>query len=130
MRDYPCMFLAGGIITFFFAAPVRAEKPTKVEIAKMGKAATAYVEVPNRGSGTAFCVHPSGLFITNEHVIRTAEKAEITLVLDPTLNSQRILCAKVLRIDKENDLALLRVQGTGQLQLPSLCSARSIPSAS
>ena len=50
----------------------REGKPTKVEIGKRGKAATAFVEVPGRGSGTAFSVHPSGLFITNEQVVRGA----------------------------------------------------------
>src|SRR6185436_6636256 len=66
----------------------REGKPTKVEIGKRGKAATAFVEVPGRGSGTAFSVHPSGLFITNEHVVRGIETGDVTLVLDPTLTSQ------------------------------------------
>ena len=95
-----------------------ADKPTKVEIGKKGKAATAFVDVPGRGSGTAFCVHPSGLFVTNEHVIRGAEKAEIILVLNPTLPGERVLKAKVVRIDKDLDLALLRVEGGKEL--PSL----------
>src|SRR6185503_15623380 len=94
------------------------EKPTKVEIGKRGKAATAFVEVPGRGSGTGFCIHPSGLFVTNEHVIRGAEQADITVVLDPAQASQRELKAKVVRIDKQADLALLRVADVNEL--PSL----------
>ncbi len=99
-------------------ALLAADKPTKVEIGKKGKAATAFVDVPGRGSGTAFCVHPSGLFVTNEHVIRGAEKAEIVLVLNPSLPGERVLKAKVVRIDKDLDLALLRVEGVKDL--PSL----------
>jgi S1-C subfamily serine protease len=57
--------------------PVHAEKPTKVEIVKLGKQATALVEVKNRGTGSAFCIHASGLFITNDHVIGNAETPEI-----------------------------------------------------
>src|SRR4051812_50072000 len=49
------------------------DKPTRAEVVKRGKAATAFVEVPaGRSSGTAFCVYPSGLFVTNEHVVRAA----------------------------------------------------------
>ena len=104
-------------------AACRADKPTKVEIAKRGKAATVFVEVPGRGTGTAFCVHPSGLFVTNEHVVRGAERAEITLVLNPAVESQKVLKAKVVRVDKESDLALLRVDGVKDL--PSLALGSS-----
>ncbi|MDB5313532.1 MAG: hypothetical protein JWO38_7734 [Gemmataceae bacterium] len=110
--------LCVGLIALALPAFARGEKPTKVEIGKRGKAATAFVEVPGRGTGTAFCVHPSGLFVTNEHVVRGAEKAEITLVLDPSLAGQRVLKAKVVRVDKAADLALLRVDGVDDL--PSL----------
>ena len=95
-----------------------ADKPTKVEIGKRGKAATAFVDVPEHGTGTAFCVHPSGLFVTNEHVIRGAEKSDILLVLNPTLPGEQILKARVVRTDKAQDLALLRV--VGAKELPSL----------
>ena len=100
------------------ALPVAAqEKLTKVEIGKRGKAATAFVEVPGVSTGTAFCIHPSGLFITNEHVVHGA-KDEVILVLNPSLDGQRVLKAKVVRTDKVLDLALLRVEG--EKDLPSL----------
>lgn len=91
-----------------------ADKPTLVEIAKRGKAATAYLEIPQHGSASAFCVHPSGLFITNEHAVRGVEKAEITLVLDPSLKTQSVLKARVVRADQALDLALLRVDSAGE----------------
>ncbi len=103
------------LIVFAFAEPLRAEKPTKAEIASMGKAATAYVEIPKLGSGTAFCVHSSGLFITNEHVVHDDLKGEITLVLEPGLKKQRVLKARVVRVDEARDLALLRVENAGEL---------------
>src|SRR5207253_2885894 len=70
------------------AVPVRADKLTRAEIGKRGKAATAFVDIPGRVSGTAFCVHPSGLFLTNEHVVRGTDRAEIKLVLDAGLKTQ------------------------------------------
>jgi hypothetical protein len=109
------------------ALPASAqEKPTKVEIAKRGKAATAFVDVPKRGTGTAFCVHPSGLFVTNEHVIRGFEKADLTLVLDPALETQRVLKATVVRADKDADLALLRVEGAKDLPALPLGSVKGV----
>src|SRR5262249_18367865 len=92
--------LLPGLFALLLSGSSGADKPTKAEIAKRGKAATAFVEVPNRGTGTAFCVHPSGLFVTNEHVIRGGENAEVTLVLNPSLATQKVLKAKVVRVDK------------------------------
>src|SRR5882672_11047506 len=89
--------LAVGLFALTLPAAARDEKPTRVEIGKRAKAATAFVDVPGRGTGTAFCVHPSGLFVTNEYVGRAAAGGEVTLVLDPSLETQRVLKAKVVR---------------------------------
>ncbi len=103
------LFLVTGV--WLSATCVYAEKLASAEIAKQGKSATAYVEVNNRGSGTAFCIHPSGLFVTNEHVVRLAGKEDVTLVLDPAQKTERIFRAKVIRADRKVDLALLHVEG-------------------
>lgn len=95
--------------------PARADKLTRAEIGKAGKAATAYVDVPGRGTGSAFCVHPTGLFVTNEHVVRGQEGAALKVVLDAGLKTQRVLPAAVVRADKDADLALLRVEAKGDL---------------
>ncbi|OWK38030.1 S1C family serine protease [Fimbriiglobus ruber] len=84
----------------------------KAEIAKRGKAATALVEVKGRGTGSGFCVHPSGIFVTNEHVVGPAGKA-VLLVLNSGLKNQNVVPAKVGRADKTHDLAILRVDATG-----------------
>jgi len=61
-RWYPGPLLAAGEST-----PL-----SKTEIASLGKRATALVEADRTTYGSAFCVHPSGLFITNNHVVRGA----------------------------------------------------------
>jgi hypothetical protein len=113
--------LALSFVTLAFVAATAfaagEAKLARTEIARQGKAATAFVEIP-RGSGTAFCVHSSGLFITNEHVVRGAKAGEITLVLNPSTSDQQVLKATAVRVDKEADLALLRVDGAENL--PSL----------
>src|SRR5262245_8175115 len=113
-----------GLLVLALPSAGQEPKPTRVEIAKRGKAATAFAEVPGRG--TAFCVHPSGLFVTNEHVVRGSETAEVTLVLDPSLPTQRVLKAKVVRTDKDADLALLRAEGAKDLPSLPLGSVKGV----
>ena len=86
------------------------------EIARRAKPCTVLVEL-RPGSGSGFCVHSSGLFVTNEHVIQSAGKdTTVTLVLNPGLKTQKVLKAKVLRRDKKADLALLKVEGDQQFE--------------
>ncbi len=96
-----------------------ADSLTKADVAKLGKAATVFVQVKTpagTASGSGFCVHPSGVFVTNEHVIHDA--TEISVVLNASLKDQQLLKAKVLRSDPQLDLALLQVEG--QKDLPAL----------
>ena len=83
---------------------------TKVEISQRGKTATALIEVQQGLYGTAFCVHSSGLFITNHHVLRSATKAKLILNTDQA--EQTSYEATVIRRDEEADLALLEVKAT------------------
>jgi Trypsin-like peptidase domain len=85
---------------------------SRAEIGKIGKSATALVECQltrGKGYGSAFCVHASGLFVTNEHVVHGADT--ISLVLDPSLKTERVVKARLVRSDAARDLALLAVEG-------------------
>ncbi|HEV3204408.1 MAG TPA: serine protease, partial [Gemmataceae bacterium] len=108
-----------------WSLPIRGEPLSRGEIAKLGKATTAFVDVkPGRGSGSAFCIHSSGLFLTNEHVIRSADNGgSIDLVLNSGLKERRIISATVVRANKDLDLALLRVEGVEKLPSLNLGSA-------
>jgi WD40 repeat protein len=106
--------------------PSFAEEPlSRVQIAKIGKAGTALVEARVRqgrrtmlGHGSAFCIHPSGLFITNEHVAQ----GDLTLILKPGTKAEKAYKAKIVRSDKKLDLALLRIDGVKDLPTLSLGS--------
>ena len=102
--------------------PVRAgEDPlTRIDLSKLGKAATVYVET-GRGSGSGFCVHPSGFFITAQHVVEGID-FPVTVVLDSNLKTQRVVAAHVIRSDREFDLALLRADGLKDLPTLALGS--------
>src|SRR5436190_21803962 len=79
------------------------------DVVERGKKATALVEVEGgRGFGTAFCIDPAGYFVTNEHVASALGGGKrLALVLNPGEKNQRVLSARVVRLDKQSDLALL-----------------------
>ena len=102
-------------------AGARPEADRFAVIAK-GKKATALVEVSTRqgeGSGTAFCVDRSGLFVTNAHVIENTaadSRYVVNLVIDIGLPTHRSRRAEVVRVDKKVDLALIKIDGDLQLE--------------
>src|SRR5712664_3813988 len=87
-------------LALFSTPAVAAEPLTKAEIARIGKAATVFVKTASR-SGSGFCVHSSGVLITNEHVIR-GEK-EVKVVFDAGLKGQQVFTARVARSEKDPD---------------------------
>ena len=100
------LLLVGG-----FNAPASAD-PSPEVIARCKKA-TALVET-SVAEGSAFCIDPSGVFITNEHVItEVAQQETMKLVLDAGERTERTIPASVLRRDEDLDLALLQAQAPG-----------------
>jgi S1-C subfamily serine protease len=94
---------------------VRRAQARQVELPKetivRGKAATALVEVRSMGSGTAVCVSVDGFFVTNHHVVADAGIGhEVRLIVRSAQNDQRVERAQIIRLDEENDLALLKVK--------------------
>ncbi len=100
--------LAAWLGTFASAADEPPDLPSS-EIVKRGRDATAFVEAGPGRSASAFCVHPSGLFITNNHVIQ-GHASNIKLVVNSGTLEQKVLDAKLIRRDREADLALLSVE--------------------
>jgi serine protease Do len=60
-------------------------------------------EVPVQGLGSGFIVSPDGLILTNAHVVRNA--SEVTV----KLTDRREFRAKVVGIDPQTDVAVLRI---------------------
>ena len=121
-----CYSLAA-LAVFSSASRPDEGKLTAVQLARLGKAATALVEcdIPRgKKHGSAFCIHSSGLFVTNAHVVRDA--SAVRLVLNPSLKTQRIAKAVVVRVDAASDLALLRADGLKGLKPLALGSTEGI----
>lgn len=63
-------------------------------------------EEPQIAGGSGFIISPDGYILTNNHVIKGAEKVTVTL------NDERKFTAKVVGTDPETDVALLKIPGT------------------
>jgi internalin A len=102
---------------------------SREKLVQMGKPATALMECAYPGGrthGTAFCVDPSGLFVTSTHVLSNPDIPKITLILDAGLKTQRVIPAKIVRQDKETGLALLRAEGVKDLPVLPLGSVDGV----
>lgn len=86
---------------------------------RAGKSSTVLADLGPLGSGTAFCIDSSGLFVTNYHVVAALDSNQhVDLVLNAGDTGQRVLKAQVVHTNREYDLALLRVdRATGLLPL-------------
>jgi hypothetical protein len=113
-----------GLLTLLGTCRAADQDLSRAQLAKIGKRATALIEVRLPGGfgyGSAFCIHPSGLFLTNYHVTERAQ-GDITLVLNSGLKTEKAYPARVVRSYKDLDLALLRVEGAGGLPALALGS--------
>jgi hypothetical protein len=124
----PIRLAAASVLFTCPAALLPADEPlAREEIAKRAKVGTVLVEVnPTYGSG--FCVHQSGLFVTNEHVLSQdlGNVEGVTLVLNAGLKSQKTYKAKVVRRDKKLDLALLKAEGDDKFEALTLGSDKEL----
>ena len=96
------------------------------EIARRGREATAFLEVGPGRSATAFCIHPSGLFVTNDHVLqgqRQGPGGGLKVVINSGTLEQKVLAAKVVQRDRVTDLALLRAEAAEGLHALPLGAA-------
>jgi S1-C subfamily serine protease len=74
------------------------------------KAATAYLEIPGtRGSGSAICVAPEGVFYTCAHVLGDLKIGDpVKLVLDAGTPAERPVDGRIERIERGQDLAAIK----------------------
>ena len=76
-------------------------------------------EVPVKSLGSGFIVHPQGYIVTNEHVVRRAMEIDVYLA-DTTTHK-----ARVIAVDREHDLAILKMAPPAGSPLPALSLGRS-----
>ena len=75
-----------------------------------------------RGSGSGVILDPSGYIVTNSHVVQNATRVQVLLANESAVKSPgksilktrgRLVPAKLLGIDDETDIAVLKVSETG-----------------
>jgi Trypsin-like peptidase domain len=129
-------------LLIFWASPALAQESNwKEEVAKTGAAATAFVEAKPSGFstyGSAVCIHPSGLFLTNYHLLKPGFvmplprafpqvvqpgapeiPKDIKLVLNAGEKNEREYTARIVRSNEDLDLLLLRIDDLKE-KLPAL----------
>jgi serine protease Do len=64
------------------------------------------------GIGSGFVVSPDGYIVTNDHVVDGATQIEVTL------NDRRVFPAKLIGVDKLNDLAVIKIDAHNLTTVP------------
>src|SRR5579883_1389021 len=76
--------------------------------------APPFGRAPTRGQGTGFVIHRAGYVVTNHHVIEGADEIRVRLA------DERELPARLVGSDERTDIALLKVDGAGDLPVAPL----------
>jgi len=102
IKSAPISNANSGVVSY--ADAVSRAAPAVVNIYTEKQVASSSVETSQKTLGSGVIVDSSGLILTNNHVINSADQI---LVL---LNDGRYTSAELLGIDKYNDLALLKIK--------------------
>jgi len=111
-------------------ALVRAVDPTVVQIFTTGLtpaegivAGQSELVTTQRASGSGVVVDADGYVVTNAHVVRGASRIRVEIPVQPAGQSlltrrSRVINAKLVGLDDETDLAVLKIEATGLRVLP------------
>jgi serine protease Do len=111
-------------------ALVRTVNPSVVQVFVSGLAPTAGVVTDpsdlvttQRGSGSGVIVQSDGYIVTNAHVVRGASRIRVEIPTRPEGQSllarrSRVAPARIIGVDEETDIAVLRVEERGLTALP------------
>jgi len=72
-------------------------------------------EHAQRSGGSGFIISPDGYILTNNHVIEGATKVEVHYGSDENGNGGHTVEAKIIGHDAATDIALLKIESTGNL---------------
>jgi S1-C subfamily serine protease len=98
-----------------------ADEQNNIDIYRTAKEATVnitsivvqedffYGAYEGKGAGSGFLINPDGRILTNFHVVKGT--AQLTV----TLNDKKTYKAKILGVDRRNDLALIRIDADRKL---------------
>jgi serine protease Do len=112
--------------------------PAVVEIITLGYASEDITDdekgllvAPSRGSGSGVILDSDGYIVTNAHVVESAHRIQVQIATQPADDDKhhsvlrahaRLLTGRLIAIDEETDLAVIKVEAKG---LPTLDFADS-----
>ena len=97
------------LVHFVFPIQVFSQDRATIESVK-GSCFLAEVSGKDRSYATAFCIHPSGIVVTNHHVVSEIAIGDtINLIANAGQESQESFEARLLRTDEKDDLAVLKI---------------------
>ncbi len=115
-RSKLCAVFASHLAWLCLALHAAAATPQVVEKIK---AATAYLEIPGEGSGTAFCVSADGVYFTCAHVLGEKKAGDqVTLVAAAGTSAEKKITARIVRLERDLDVAALRADLKNATFLP------------
>ncbi|QDT52307.1 Putative serine protease HhoB precursor [Caulifigura coniformis] len=104
-----------------------ADAADRHDIVTRGKQATALVDLGIEGSGSAFCVDTSGIFVTCAHVVESRSPGEtVRLVLNSGQSNEVVGEARVVASDRESDVAILQWRDPPRLTALELADPKDL----
>lgn len=84
---------------------------SRVEVAAIARGSTVQIDQNGSRIATGFCINPMGMIVcTNETIPENGYENVLSVVFDAGLKNEHKSLAKIIRRDKERNLALLSVE--------------------
>lgn len=98
----------------FLAEAVEIASPSVVYIEKSQRVTTIFGEMVGVSSGSGFIVHDGGYVLTNAHVVANSRSVQVKL------STGRVVKGEVTDIDQVSDLALIKLELSGNEKLTAV----------
>ncbi len=102
-------------------AQYNGDEQVSIDVYRKASPAVVTIQV-GRGAGSGSIISSEGLILTNEHVIRNANRGVVKVIAAEGKEYE----GSVIAIDSPNDLALVRLQTSDRLATIPIASANSI----
>ena len=110
----------------------RAASPAVVQITAIGRGPIEDNDLQLSGfvakqssTGSGVIVDPDGYIVTNAHVVHDARRIDVS-VIDRVNGRRKHFVATIVGMDRETDLAVLKIEGKGLPTLSFLAGAKSV----
>lgn len=104
----------GPVFRYFFRGPKEREDPFEDFFNKFFGGDRPHEEFRQQSLGSGFIIDESGYIVTNNHVVENADKIRVIL------NDEREFDAEIVGLDKNTDIALIKIKPAANLPKATL----------